>query len=126
MQLMPRHGQRRGENASASNTAREASSDPDFNLRLGTSFLQTQIDTFNGSYVLALAGYNAGPGRVRQWMTQIGDPRNGKIDPVDWIELIPVPETRNYVQRIIENLQIYRARLNGGSAPLLILKDLKR
>jgi len=59
-------------------------------------------------------------------MTQIGDPRNPNVDAVDWIELIPVPETRNYVQRIIENLQIYRARLDGGHAPLLILKDLKR
>jgi soluble lytic murein transglycosylase len=100
--------------------------DEDYNLRLGTAFIQDQIDTFNGSYILALAGYNAGPGRAREWMEQIGDPRNPKVDPVDWIELIPVPETRNYIQRIMENLQIYRARLNGGQAPLLILKDLRR
>ncbi|MBV8060613.1 MAG: lytic transglycosylase domain-containing protein [Alphaproteobacteria bacterium] len=100
--------------------------DPNYNLRLGTRFVQDQIESFDGSYVLALAGYNAGPHRVREWMSQIGDPRSGNVDPVDWIELIPIAETRNYVQRIIENLQVYRARLNGGQAPLLILKDLKR
>ena len=99
---------------------------PDYNLKLGTSFVQQQIDGFNGSYILALAGYNAGPHRVREWMNQIGDPRTAEVDPIDWIEEIPLPETRNYVQRIIENLEIYRARLNGGQAPLLILKDLKR
>jgi soluble lytic murein transglycosylase len=100
--------------------------EPDYNLRLGTAFVQSQIESFNGSYVLALAGYNAGPARVREWMQQIGDPRDPQIDPIDWIELIPVPETRNYIQRIIENLQIYRARLNGGQAHLLILQDLRR
>jgi soluble lytic murein transglycosylase len=100
--------------------------DPDYNLRLGSAFVQNQIDSFGGSYVLALAGYNAGPTRVREWMGDMGDPRNSNIDPIDWIELIPMSETRNYVQRILENLQIYRARLNGGKAPLLILKDLKR
>lgn len=100
--------------------------EPDYNLKLGTAFVQNQINAFDGSYVLALAGYNAGPSRVREWMNQIGDPRDPHVDPVDWIELIPVPETRNYIQRILENLQIYRARLNGGEAQLLILKDLRR
>ena len=100
--------------------------EPDYNLRLGTVFVQSQLSSFNGSYVLALAGYNAGPSRVRDWMEQIGDPRDPRIDPVDWIELVPVPETRNYIQRIIENLQVYRARLNGGRAQLQILKDLRR
>jgi soluble lytic murein transglycosylase len=100
--------------------------DPSYSLRLGTSFVEQQIEHFNGSYILALAGYNAGPGRVREWIAEFGDPRNGDIDPVDWVEMIPVQETRNYVQRIMENLQIYRARLAGGRAPLNILNDLKR
>ncbi len=100
--------------------------DPEYNLRLGTSFIQHQLDAFDGSYILALAGYNAGPRRVREWMESIGDPRDPTVDPIDWIELIPVYETRNYVQRILENLQIYRARLNGGQARLQILQDLKR
>lgn len=97
-----------------------------YNLRLGTTFIQNQLAIFDGSYVLALAGYNAGPRRVREWMSQIGDPRNADMDPIDWVEMIPVHETRNYVQRIIESLQVYRARLNGGQAPLMIAKDLRR
>ncbi len=100
--------------------------DVDMNLRLGSAYVQRQIDSFNGSYVLALAGYNAGPGRVREWMREFGDPRSPEIDAVDWVELIPIYETRNYVQRIIESLQIYRARLHGGTAPLNIINDLKR
>lgn len=101
-------------------------SDPDYNLRLGSEFAAHQLSGFDGSYVLALAGYNAGPRRVREWMTQIGDPRHADVDVIDWIEQIPVYETRNYVQRIMESMQIYRARLSGGQAPLTILKDLKR
>ncbi|MDE1901413.1 MAG: transglycosylase SLT domain-containing protein [Alphaproteobacteria bacterium] len=100
--------------------------EPPYNLRLGTAFVQQQIDHFNGSYILALAGYNAGPARVREWIQTYGDPRQPGIDPIDWVELIPIQETRNYVERIIENLQIYRAKLAGGQAPLLILNDLKR
>jgi soluble lytic murein transglycosylase len=101
-------------------------SDPDYNLRLGTAFAQSQIDAFGGSYILALAGYNAGPRRVREWVAAMGDPRSPTVDAIDWIEMIPIAETRNYVQRIIESLQVYRAKLNGGQAPLMILKDLKR
>jgi len=101
-------------------------SEPDYNVRLGTAFAQEQLDGFDGSYILALAGYNAGPRRVREWIEQFGDPRSPRVDPVDWIEHMPIYETRNYVQRVIENLQFYRARLNGGQAPLLITKDLKR
>ncbi|MGE3622360.1 MAG: transglycosylase SLT domain-containing protein [Bdellovibrionales bacterium] len=100
--------------------------EPDYNIKLGTSFVQHQIDSFSGSYILALAGYNAGPSRVRQWLEEFGDPRDPRVDPIDWIERMPIPETRNYVQRILENLQVYRARLDGGRAQLLILKDLRR
>lgn len=100
--------------------------DLDYNLRLGTAFIQNQLDMFNGSYVLALAAYNAGPGRVHEWMDQIGDPRSPNVDPIDWVEEIPVSETRNYIQRIIESLQVYRAKLNGGEAPLMIVSDLRR
>lgn len=100
--------------------------DPAYNLHLGTAFARNQLDMFDGSYILALAGYNAGPGRVREWIRENGDPRDPNIDPIDWIEHMPIAETRNYVQRIIENLQIYRARLGGGQAPMMILADLKR
>jgi len=101
-------------------------SEPSYNLRLGTAFMNDLLNRFEGSYVLALAAYNAGPRRAREWMEQFGDPRSPGVDPVDWIETIPVYETRNYIQRIIENFQFYRARLNGGKAPLQIMRDLKR
>jgi soluble lytic murein transglycosylase len=74
---------------------------------------------------MALAAYNAGGHRVRRWVDNYGDPRTDDIDPIDWVESIPFSETRNYVQRIIENLQVYRARLNNGEAtPLNITQDL--
>jgi soluble lytic murein transglycosylase len=75
--------------------------------------------------VLAFVAYNAGPRRAREWIEQYGDPRDPKVDPVDWIERIPIAETRNYVQRVIENMQVYRARL-GNDPRLLIEADLRR
>ena len=82
---------------------------PMYNLKLGSTFLGSLINRFDGSYILAIASYNAGPGRVRQWMEEYGDPGKSPHAAVDWIERIPYSETRNYVQRILENLQVYRA-----------------
>jgi soluble lytic murein transglycosylase len=90
--------------------------DPDYNIRLGTRYLGDLVDQFGGSYVLAIAAYNAGPARVRSWSRNGGDPRKGALDIVDWIEMIPLSETRDYVQRVIENLEVYRAR--NGKAPI--------
>ena len=87
--------------------------DPAYNVSLGTQYLGDMMAKFGGSYELALAAYNAGPGRVSRWLESIGDPRAGKIDMVDWIEMIPIRETRNYVQRIMEGVGVYRDRLNG-------------
>jgi soluble lytic murein transglycosylase len=101
-------------------------SNPDYNIRIGSAFMRSLLDRYNGSYILALAAYNAGPGRVREWLATFGDPRTGAIDPIDWLELIPIYETRNYVQRIMENFQIYRARLNGGQHPLMLVADLRK
>ena len=78
-----------------------------------------------GSYVLTFAGYNAGRGSVKKWIERYGDPRDPKVDAVDWVEQIPFSETRNYVQRIMENLQVYRARCGGGTRPQ-IEADLHR
>jgi len=100
--------------------------EPDYNMRLGANYLGQLVTQFSGSYVMATAGYNAGPGRPTQWATFCGDPRGGATDPVDYIECIPFSETRNYVMRVMENMQVYRARLNGGSAPITLSADLKR
>src|SRR5207245_9297948 len=82
-----------------------------YNMLLGRAYLETLIDDFGGSYALAIAGYNAGPGRVRQWLRDYGDPRGGDIDMVDWIENIPINETRNYVQRVLQNLKVSRCQV---------------
>lgn len=100
--------------------------EPDYNMRLGSSYLGQLVDQFSGSYVMAIAGYNAGPGRPNQWSAYCGDPRGGSTDPLDFIECIPFSETRNYVMRVMEGMQVYRAKLNGGSAPITLATDLKR
>ncbi|MBI1205545.1 MAG: transglycosylase SLT domain-containing protein [Rhodopseudomonas sp.] len=100
-------------------------SDPVYNCQMGAAELSMLLQTYNGSYLMTFAGYNAGRGRVRQWVAAYGDPRDPKVDPVDWAERIPLSETRNYVQRIMENLQVYRARF-GGSNRLLIEADIRR
>jgi soluble lytic murein transglycosylase len=100
-------------------------SDPVYNMQMGAAELSMLLKTYNGSYLLTFAGYNAGRGRVRQWIAAYGDPRDPKVDPVDWAERIPIAETRNYVQRIMENLQVYRARFGGGNK-LMIEADIKR
>jgi soluble lytic murein transglycosylase len=96
-----------------------------YNIDLGRGYLQQLIEDFGGSYALAIASYNAGPGRIRQWLAEYGDPRGGKIDMVDWIETIPIDETRLYVQRVLENLQVYRGQ-NGRNAAFSLVSDLAR
>lgn len=100
--------------------------DPHYNIQIGRSYLGGLIDDYDGSYVLALAAYNAGPGRVRQWIKDNGDPRRADVDVIDWIELIPFDETRNYVQRVLENLQVYRQALGGSQVAQGIQRDLRR
>jgi len=100
--------------------------DPEVNVTLGSAYVQELVDRFDGSYVLALAAYNAGPSRAREWIEYWGDPRSRSVDPVEWVELMPFEETRNYVQRVMENLQVYRHRLANAPAPLRLSEDLKR
>ena len=99
---------------------------PDYNMQLGQAFLGRQINNFSGSYPMAIAAYTAGPGRPPQWVQFCGDPRGGSTDPIDFVECIPFSETRNYVMRVMEGMQVYRARLAGGSAPITLSADLKR
>jgi soluble lytic murein transglycosylase len=100
--------------------------DPDFNMRVGSAYLGRLVEDFSGSYVLAAAAYNAGPGRPNQWVSLCGDPRSGGADPLDFIECIPFSETRDYVMRVLEATEVYRARLAGGRAPLILAADLRR
>jgi soluble lytic murein transglycosylase len=100
--------------------------EPTYNMKLGSSYLGGLIDRFSGSYLMAAAGYNAGPGRPTQWTSYCGDPRGAATDALDFIECIPFSETRNYVMRTLETTQVYRARLAGGSTPLRLSADLNR
>ncbi len=100
--------------------------EPDYNMKIGSAYLGQLVDRFSGSYVMAAAGYNAGPGRPAQWTSFCGDPRGGSSDPLDFIECIPFSETRNYVMRVLENMQVYRAKLAGGQAPITLSFDLHR
>ncbi|HZP08450.1 lytic transglycosylase domain-containing protein [Methyloceanibacter sp.] len=97
-----------------------------YNTQLGEAHLKQLIDSYGGSYFLALAAYNAGGGRVADWMKQFGDPRNPNVDPIDWIERIPFTETRQYVVKIMETLQLYRSRLAGPKDALQLIQDLNR
>lgn len=125
MQLLP---------ATARNTARKAgikyslgrlTTDAAYNARLGTHYLDLQLARFDGSLLLTFAAYNAGPGNAEDWVKRFGDPRGASLDQViDWVETIPFSETRNYVQRVMENYQVYKARLQ--KAPLRIDRDLRR
>ena len=109
MQLMPATARRVARRLNLPFSRKRLLADQQYNLTLGTAYLSDVVSSFGGSYVLGLAAYNAGPSRARRWLRRHGDFRSGSIDAVDWIEMIPFDETRNYVQRVIENLQVYRA-----------------
>lgn len=98
--------------------------DPAYNARLGTAYLDELMEIFGGNVVMVSAGYNAGPGRPIRWMKERGDPRKGEIDIVDWIEHIPFDETRNYVMRVTESLPVYRARLSGQTGAVTLSEEL--
>lgn len=99
--------------------------DADYAANLGAYHLNDLLEMWDGSYILAAVSYNAGPHRAKRWIEAYGDPRTGAVDPIDWIEMTPFSETRNYIQRVMENMQVYRARRNGDIAPLLLERDLK-
>jgi soluble lytic murein transglycosylase len=125
MQLMPATASSIAGKMQLPFSADRLTADGIYNVLLGRAYLESLIDDFGGSYALAIASYNAGPSRVRQWIRDYGDPRGGSIDMVDWIEMIPINETRNYVQRVLENLQIYRGQVGRDSA-FSLASDLAR
>ncbi|SCX25095.1 Soluble lytic murein transglycosylase precursor [Agrobacterium sp. DSM 25558] len=105
-------------------TQAKLTTDAGYNATLGAHYLGEQIDSFGGSYILTFVAYNAGPKRVPEWIGRYGDPRGKPIDDVvDWIERIPFPETRNYVQRVMENYQIYKTRLGQKADIVSDLRD---
>ncbi len=116
MQIMPATAASVAQRLNEAVSLPALTADAAYNMRLGTAYFQALLDQFGGALPLALAGYNAGPSRVLDWVAGYGDPRTGIIDMIDWIELIPFNETRNYVQRVIENVMIYAAR-RGTAAP---------
>ena len=117
MQLMPPTARKTAEHAGVPFDAARLTSDPAFNIQLGAAHLGILFGEYDGSYVLTFAAYNAGGARVKEWIAAYGDPRRPDVDVIDWIEHIPITETRYYVQHILENLQVYRARF--GDQPLL-------
>lgn len=90
-------------------------SDPVYNTQMGAAELSALLSEYRGNQIMTFAGYNAGRGRVREWVQARGDPRDPKVDPIDWVERIPLSETRNYVQRVMENVLVYRARFEDSS-----------
>jgi soluble lytic murein transglycosylase len=126
MQILPRTAKKVARSLKINYSKSRLTSDPAYNMTLGQSYLAGLMDEFNGSYVLALAGYNAGPGRARKWEKLNGNPRERTIDTIDWIEMIPFNETRNYVQRVLENLQIYRLKLADTEVAESLDQDLVR
>jgi soluble lytic murein transglycosylase len=114
LQLMPGTAKQLAKKAGLSFSQDRLTSDAGYNATLGAAFLGEQLDRFDGSYVLTFAGYNAGPNRASQWVAKYGDPRGKGIDAVvDWIERIPYTETRSYVQRVMENYEVYKMRISG-------------
>ncbi len=99
---------------------------PAYNTKLASAYIGDRLDEFSGSYIMTFAGYNAGPGRVRGWVRQNGDPRHRHVDPVDWIELIHIKETREYVKKVMANVQVYRSRLGEEENALRINDDIMR
>ena len=118
LQLMPATAKQVAKSAGIPYSRDRLTSDPGYNAQLGAAHLGDLFDSFGGSYVMTFAAYNAGVTRVAQWVKQFGDPRDPKVDPIDWVEHIPFSETRNYVQRVMENLQVYRKRFGEITATI--------
>ncbi|MFQ5624398.1 MAG: lytic transglycosylase domain-containing protein [Paracoccaceae bacterium] len=118
MQVMPRTARHISKELGIAYSRSALTEDWKYNARLGTAYLAELMKRYDGAIVLVAAAYNAGPSRVNGWIQDFGDPRSASVDTVDWIETIPFAETRNYVQRVVESLHVYRARLNGHAEPL--------
>ncbi len=125
MQLMPRTARVTAKKNNYKYKRNFLTLKPSYNIKIGSIYFKEMLEKFNGSYVLALAAYNAGPSRVNRWLKTYGDPRKKEIDPVTWMELIPISETRNYVQRVIEGIYMYKVLLGDEKNLTSPIKQLK-
>jgi soluble lytic murein transglycosylase len=116
MQVTPEAGRDTAKRFSVTYDWDRLVSDPVYNTQMGAAELAALLQEYRGSYLMSFAGYNAGRGRVQKWTAQYGDPRDPKVDAIDWVERIPFAETRNYVQRVMENLHVYRMRFGESTA----------
>jgi soluble lytic murein transglycosylase len=116
MQVTPEAGRDTAKRFGVSYDWDKLVSDPVYNTQMGAAELSALVSEYKGSEIMIFAGYNAGRGRVRDWVKAYGDPRDPNVDPVDWVERIPFSETRNYVQRVMENMQVYRMRFETNAA----------
>lgn len=124
MQLMPTTAKVIAKREHETYNVTRLTADPRYNVELGSAYLRRLVDNFGGFYPMAIAAYNAGPGNVTDWINTFGDPRKGNLDLVDWIEDIPIYETRNYIQRVMESYYIYR--LHFGEQPRTIMDFVKK
>lgn len=125
MQLMPRTGKAMAERLGIAGFREAMLDDPVTNARLGSGYLAKLEAEFGQNVILVAVGYNAGPSRAQDWIERFGDPRTGRVDPVDFIEHIPFRETQNYVMRVAESLPVYRARLHGQTGPVTLSQELR-
>lgn len=125
MQLLPETAARMAKGLGLEHTTARLTTDPAYNVAVGSAYLRQMLEEFGPSVALIASGYNAGPGRPRAWVQQFGDPRRPEVDVVDWVETIPFAETRTYVMRVVEGVVIYRQRLKGASGPIRITAELK-
>lgn len=125
MQLMPGTARLVARQFRLRYSRHKLTTDPSYNVTLGVAHLGDLIDRFDGSYILTLVAYNAGPGRAKDWIKMYGDPRSPKVDPVDWVEEIPITETRKYVMKVLQNVHVYRSRFDPGDM-ISMRDDLRR
>ncbi len=125
MQLMPGTAKLVAKQYGLAYAPAKLTGDPAYNVKLGAAHLGDLINEFGGSYILTLAAYNAGPRRSREWVEAHGDPRSGNVDPIDWVEMIPFTETRNYVQKVMQNVHVYRSRISPKTMHAMTA-DLRR
>ncbi|TNF63501.1 MAG: lytic transglycosylase domain-containing protein [Rhodobacteraceae bacterium] len=126
MQVMPRTAEQvaRQLGLEAEHSSDRLLTDPDYNAKLGATYLFDMAQRFGGNVVMMAAAYNAGPSRPETWMAERGDPRTGRVDVIDWIEHVPFEETRNYIMRVAESLPVYRARLGLPPHPVPFSQEL--